>query len=137
MPCAETMAAARAIQSSAASFAGACCWGANEMSLEVNNVFVTVDEDLVAVNDPDETTVFAATYNASLTSAFAAITGAAPTADFTTRQIAAQDNCFTLGANPTDLKLCQNAQGDEYPVGGTNGVDSGLKTADGTSIYLF
>ena len=107
------------------------------MPLDVNNTFVTVDEDLLAVNDPDEVAAFLATYNSSLNSAVSAINGRAATADFTTRQIAAQDNFFTLGANTTDLKFVQNAAGTAFPVGGTSGIDSGLKTVDGQSIFLF
>ena len=108
------------------------------MTITVNNVQVTVDEDMVTLNDPDEVASFAP-FNGSLTAAVAAITGAAPTLDFTTTQFAAQDNFFTIGVNTTDLRFVADG-GDPptgFPVGGTNGVDSGLKTADGTSIYLF
>ena len=56
--------------------------------------------------------------------------------------MAAQDGFFTIGPNTTDLKFVADAGSpgvppSGYPVGGTNGVDSGLKTTDGTSIYLF
>jgi len=108
------------------------------MTITVNNVFVTVDEDMVTLNDPDEVGSFSP-FSASLTTALGNITKAATTADFTATQIAAQNGFFTIGANTTDLRFVADAGNPPtgFPVGGTAGVDSGLKTAAGTSIYLF
>jgi uncharacterized protein DUF5801 len=107
------------------------------MPLDVNNVFLTVDEDQVTPNnDGDEVASFTPTYNASLAAAVAAISTAPPTAVFGTTQIAGQDNFFTIGANTNDLKFVQNLGGTAFPTAGP-GVNSGLTTAGGTGIYLF
>jgi hypothetical protein len=112
------------------------------MTITVNNVQLIVDEAMLASNDPDEVGAFAATYNLALGSAVSAITPAAATTDFSTTQVAAQDGFFTIGPNTTDLSFVASGGSPgvpptNFPVGGTNGIDSGLKTTDGTSIYLF
>jgi uncharacterized protein DUF5801 len=114
------------------------------MAVSVNPIFLTVDEDLVTLNDPDEVASFSPTYNLdpSLTGAVSAITKASSTPYFTTPQFAVSPigpdptDLFNIGANTTDLKFVQNLGGAAYPTGGS-GIDSGLQTSDGTSIYLF
>ena len=117
------------------------------MTITVNNVQLTVDEDMLPLLDGDEVASFAP-FGANQTLIDAvdaiAVNAAAPTADFTTTQIAAQDGFFAIGANTTSLSFVSDTGSAGppavppagFPTSGS-GIDSGLKTADGTSIYLF
>jgi hypothetical protein len=111
------------------------------MTITVNNVQLTVDEDMPPVNpavDADEVASFAPFAGADGTALAAIIDGltkAAPTADFTTTQIAVEAGLLTVGANTTAVGFASTAGGAAFSE--TVGINSGLKTADGTSIYLF
>lgn len=111
------------------------------MTITVNNVQLTVDEDMLPLLDGDEVAAFAPFgANATLIAAVNAIAAnaAAPTADFTTTQIASQDGFFTIGENTTTVSfVASNGTPPATFPTASPGIDSGLKAADGTSIYLF
>lgn len=100
-----------------------------------------VDEDLgtPSVEDADETASVGAAFAAVLS---AIATKVAPTADFGTPQFAAESGFFTLDPNTKNLALVSGPGAPGVPPAGFPttagaGIDSGLKTADGQTIWLF